>query len=47
MDGVGLAKMLRKVCHMKGAGGKNQELNIIKATKDAFMCWQKRDLFRT
>ena len=37
MDGVGLAKILRQVCHKKGAGGKQQMLNIVQATKDAFM----------
>ena len=43
MDRVGLAKMLRQVCHKKGAGGKHQMLNLVQATKYAFICWQQRD----
>ena len=39
MDGVGLAKMLRQVFHNKGAGYKHQMINLVQATKDAFMCW--------
>ena len=47
MDRVGLAKMLRQVCHKKGAGGKHQMLNLVQATKYAFICWQQRDSVRT
>ena len=44
MDGVGLAKMLRQVCYKKGDGENQQMLNLVHATKNAFMCWQQRDL---
>ena len=46
MEVVGLAKILRQVCHKKGAGGKQQMLNLVEATEDDFMCWQQRYLFR-
>ena len=44
MDGFGLAKILRQVCHNKRSGGKQQMLNLVQATKDNFMCWQQRGL---
>ena len=47
MGGVGLAKMLWQVCHKKGAGEKQQMLNLVQATNDAFMCWKHRDSART
>ena len=47
MDGVGLAKILCQVFRKRGEGGKQQMLNILKATKDAYMCWKQRDSFAT
>ena len=47
MDGFGLAKILRQVCHNKRSGGKQQMLNLVQATNDAFMCWKHRDSVRT
>ena len=46
-EGVGIEKMLRQVCHKKGAGGKQQMLNIVQATKYAYMFWQQRDSVAT
>ena len=47
MYGLFLAKILRQVCHKKGAGEKQHMLNLVQATKEAFMCWQQRCLVRT
>ena len=41
MDGIGLAILLRYFFHRKGAGEKQQMLNLVQACKDVFFCWQK------
>ena len=41
MDGVGLSILLRYYCRRKGAGEKQQMLNLVQASKDVFLCWQR------
>ena len=41
MDGIGLSILLQYYCHSKGAGEKQQMLNLVQASKDVFLCWKR------
>ena len=38
---VGPSILLQYYCHSKGAGEKQQMLNLVQASKDVFLCWQR------